>query len=459
MARRADTVTKAFVAAGFCCLGALQGCASYSARPLDPAASARSLQTRSLSDPDLLRFVAANTRPASSPVRWNLAALTAAAMYERADIRIAAGQILAAEAGERTAAEWPNPVLSLSPSYYAALFEPSPWEVGPTITQLIETAGKRSAELARARARSRSAHQQLAVATWALRSEVRTALIELWATRRRLELARAYAAAASAVTGLVSERYQAGAVSAAALTTQQLTGTQAALSLAGAERQDRLATAALATAIGVPVAAIEAAAIDLSEMDRLAPVGDLAPLRQRALAQRPEVLDALARYEAAEATLRLEVARQYPDLSIGPGYQYNQGQQQFILAVSLPLPILNQNQGPIAAARAARDVAAADFDKAQTAVLSQIEAAVADWRASQTEAERTRALLRLTDRTVRLDRAAFKAGQIGRLELAGAELASAQAELGALAASTDERTALGRLEDAFHQPFIGARKR
>jgi outer membrane protein TolC len=459
MARRADMVTKAFVAAGFCCLGALQGCVSYHPRPLDPAASARGLQARGLDEPGLLRFVAANTRPVSSPVRWNLAALTAAAMYERPDMKIAAGQVQAAEAGERTAAEWPNPVLSLGPSYYAALFEPSPWDVGPTITQLIQTAGKRSAEIARARAHSRSARQQLAVATWALRSQVRTALIDLWAARRRLALAQAYDAAARQVTTLVAERYQAGAISAAVLTTQQLTGTQAALSLAGAERQARLAAAALAAAIGVPVAAIEAAPIDLSEIDRLAPVGDLAPLRQRALVQRPEVLDALARYEAAEATLRLEVARQYPDLNIGPGYQYNQGQQQFILAISLPLPILNQNQGPIGAARAARQVAAADFDKAQTAVLGQIETAVADWRASRREAERTHALLRLTGRAVRMDQAAFKAGQIGRLQLAGSELARAQAELGALAAGVDERTALGRLEDAFHQPFIGARER
>jgi len=301
---RADTVRQAFVTAGLCCIGVLQGCASYHARPLDPATSARGLETRSLNDPGLLRFVTANARPA--PVRWNLATLTAAALYERPDTKIAAAQIQVAEAGERTAAEWPNPELSLSPSYYAALFGPSPWEIGPTITQLIQTAGKRSAEIAQARERTRSARQQLAVTVWELRNQVRSALIDLWAARRRLALSRAYAAAARQVTRLVSERYAAGAVSAAAVTAQQLTDTQAALSLVGAERQEHLATAALATAVGVPVAAIEAAPIDLSEMDRLAPVGDLDALRARALTQRPEILDALARYEAAEATLRLE---------------------------------------------------------------------------------------------------------------------------------------------------------
>jgi len=60
---------------------------------------------------------------------------------------------------------------------------------------------------------------------------------------------------------------------------------------------------------------------------------------------------------------------------------------------------------------------------------------------------------------VRTDRTAFEAGQVGRLQLAGSELARAQTELGALAASTDEHAALGRLEDAFHHPFIGTKER
>ena len=279
MARRADRVTNAIVAASLCCLGVLQGCARYQAQPLDPAASARGLQTRSLNDPDLLHFVSVSLHRTASPVRWDLATLTAAAAYERPDTRIAFGQIQAAEAGERTAAEWTNPVLSLSTSYYTALFDPSPWEAGPSISQLIQTAGKRSAAIAEARERTHSARQQLALAAWQFRSQVRSALIDLWTARKRLALARAYNEAAHRVTTLTSERYDAGAVSAAAVGAQRLTDTQAALSLTAAERQEHLAAAGLAAAVGVPVVAIEAARIDLSEMDRLAPVTNLDALR------------------------------------------------------------------------------------------------------------------------------------------------------------------------------------
>src|ERR1700753_1862966 len=139
MGRRADPGTSAILAAILCCLGVLQGCARYQAQPLDPAASAQGLQARSLKDPHLLHFVSTSLRRPGSQVRWDLAALTVAAAYERPDARIAFGQIQAAEAGEHTAAEWTNPVLSLNTSYYTAVFDPSPWEAGPSISQLIQT--------------------------------------------------------------------------------------------------------------------------------------------------------------------------------------------------------------------------------------------------------------------------------------------------------------------------------
>lgn len=85
----------------------LAGCATFHARPLRPEASAAALRQRSLSDPRLLRFVSLQLqRPIEH--RWDLDALTLAALYERPDMPIAATQVEVAEAGEVTAREWPN---------------------------------------------------------------------------------------------------------------------------------------------------------------------------------------------------------------------------------------------------------------------------------------------------------------------------------------------------------------
>ncbi|MCA9298720.1 MAG: TolC family protein, partial [Phycisphaerales bacterium] len=62
-----------------------------------------------------------------------------------------------------------------------------------------------------------------------------------------------------------------------------------------------------------------------------------------------------ASYEVAEQSLRLEVRRQYPDLSIGAGYGRESGEDRLLLGLSIPVPLWNRNQGPIAEAEAARE--------------------------------------------------------------------------------------------------------
>lgn len=445
----------------------VSACAHYDARPLDPEASARALQTRSLDDPELLRFVAADLhRPVPLP-SWDLAALTAAAVYERPDMKIAEDQVAMARAAQTTAAGWPNPVLTLSPTYNfsqnyqiesispsVTAVPTSPWSVGPVISQLIETAGKRPAAIAEAGAQTEAARALLAVAKWQIRSQVRTAFIDLWSARQRLELSRRSAALSDTYAQAISDRYQSGMVSAADLTAAQLGRNQAALALASDQRQEQLAEAALAKALGVPQTAVEGLPIDWGSLAHVEAPGGLAELQHKALIARPDVLAALARYEVSQAALQLAIARQYPDLNIGPGYLYDQSDNKVVLGISLPLPIFNQNQGPIAAARAARHVAAAEFEQVQTTALSQINTAVTDWGASHREAQRARSLLGTAADAEHREALAFKTGAADRLRLIGAELAQVQAELGALSAAIHERTALGQLEDALHHSIL-----
>ena len=59
---------------------------------------------------------------------------------------------------------------------------------------------------------------------------------------------------------------------------------------------------------------------------------------------------ALADYAASQSALQLEIAKQYPDLHLGPGYELDQTDNKWSLGISLDLPILNHNQGPVAEA-------------------------------------------------------------------------------------------------------------
>lgn len=92
---------------------------------------------------------------------------------------------------------------------------------------------------------------------------------------------------------------------------------------------------------------------------------------------RADIRAALAEYAVAQATLQLEIAKQYPDIHLGTGYEYDQGDNKWkLLSLNLELPVFNRNQAPIAEARAKREEAAARFQELQTSVLFRIQEAV-----------------------------------------------------------------------------------
>ena len=429
------------------------GCATYRARPIHPEQSARALATRSLTNPRLRRFLAIETHRRGPP-RWNLETLTLVAIYERPDMPLAVGRLAEAKAGQITAAQLPNPTLSLRPAYNTTTMVPSPWKVGPIVSFLIRAFGVRPALIARARAQTEAARESIASTAWRLRGKVGSALITLWSAQRSTRLANSALAVARRYQAAVAQRYRAGMVSATDLTAAVLAREKALLEAAASERRLRLARIGLATAVGLPGAALRGVSLDLRGIAHPRDPGRLGPLIRAALLKRPGVLAALAHYRAAEATLRLAVARQYPSIDIGPGYRYVQGDNKFMLAVSLPLPILNQNQGPIAQARAARRVAAMEFRSTQARVLAEIERAQTDWRASAAEARSARQVCESAGAVLARRRAQFAAGQISRLRLLGTEATYIATEQGALAASVHKRVALGELEAALHHPFL-----
>ncbi len=430
----------------------LAGCASYTPRPLHPRRSASALRRRSLSDPRLLRFLALEQHR-SDPPRWDLATLSLVAVYERPDMPIARARLGEARAGELTASELPNPTLSIAPTYDATSHG---WKAGPLIDFLLGPYGARPARMARAQARIDEARQRIAITAWGLRARVRGALIELWSSRAALRLAGQRVTLAAHYRDALAERLRAGMASASAVSAATLAWQRAELRLAEDRRRARLASAALAAALAVPDSALEGVRVDLRDIAHPRPPGRLRGLVRAALVSRPDVLQALAHYQAAQDALRLAVAQQYPWFEIGPGYHYDQGDNKFIVSISLPLPLLNRNQGPIAQARAARRLAAEQFLAVQARALAGIDRARADWHASESELQRARRLRAAAASQLSRQRERFAAGGIGRLRLLGAEQAFVQARQFTLAASLHQRRALGALESALYHPFLVA---
>ena len=86
----------------------------------------------------------------------------------------------------------------------------------------------------------------------------------------------------------------------------------------------------------MPLAALDRVVFDdpLARPRPAVTVEELADARRESLRSRSDVLAALARYEATQTALQLEVARQYPDFHVGPGYQYDLGENKWSVALS-----------------------------------------------------------------------------------------------------------------------------
>jgi outer membrane protein TolC len=185
------------------------------------------------------------------------------------------------------------------------------------------------------------------------------------------------------------------------------------------------------------------------------PADDLtsAEARRAALQSRSDILTALADYAAAEAGLRLQIAKQFPDVHFNPGYQFDQGDNKWSLGISVELPVLNQNQGPIAEAQARRRLAAAKFTALQAQVIGEIDRAVAGWHATRGQKKTGDAVLAASQKQIQSVQAQVQTGAADQLDLLNSFLESNGASLVQLENEARLQRAVSALEDAVHRPM------
>ena len=102
-------------------------------------------------------------------------------------------------------------------------------------------------------------------------------------------------------------------------------------------------------------------------------------VQQSGLLNRLDIQRSLLEYAAAEARLQLEIARQYPDIQLNPGYDFDEGHHKFTFGPTFPVPVWNRNSGPIAQAAAMRSEAEARFLALQSQVIGEMEQSLAGY--------------------------------------------------------------------------------
>lgn len=435
----------------------LGACAHYQPRPIALPSTAAELDARSLFGPELARAAATSRRsPSWPPERWDLQALTAAALVYNPDLESARASWAVARAGLVTAGQHPNPAVGGAGPGFNTTTDPNtvtPWILTLDLDFTIETAGKRGIRIARATRLSDAARFQVAAMAWRVRAGVREALLDVFSAARSAAVLAQQRAIQEANLVLFQRQLDAGAISTFDMAQARLLRDSIRLAQADAERQRQDARARLATAVGVPLSALDGIELGFDAFTNVPAEIPGAAARRQALVNRADILGALSAYDAAQASLQLEIARQYPDVHLGPGYQMDQADNKWTLLL-FPgfLPVFHRNQGPIAEAEARRAEAAAQVTSVQARVIGAVDRALTGYRAAiatLSVAERSLDEVRTLEQVAETQLAA---GEISQLDLGVIRVELAARELSRLQALVEAQRMLGTIEDAMQRP-------
>lgn len=431
------------------------GCVKYRARPLSAPVIEDQYRARSIDTEAIHKFVQSAGWKQWPPAVLDLNALTLIADYYSPDLDLARSQIRIADAAIRTAGARINPTLSADGGYSGQPDAHPIYAISPGFT--IETAGKRGYRILQAEKDADASRLSFTEAQWLLWSRVRSALLDYLLAQRRFNLLKGETDLRTEISEMLEKRLAVGAASQPEVDVYrvELLRVEAALQAASGDATQK--RVALTTAAGVPPEALVNWNVEYTGLDTPPTEISLSlhTVQRAGLLHRIDVRRTLVEYAAADAALRLEIARQYPDVQLTPTYGFEEGFARYTFSTVLStLPVFNRNQGPIEAAEARREQVEARFRALQSQAIGEMvralalyQSALKEWRQ---ESERVSTLQREREQAARR---ALEVGQGDRLSLALAQLETNTAALAQLDALIRAQTALGALESSVQQPL------
>lgn len=444
-----------------CTMPLLVGCISFTAKPLDPVAQITAFESRRLDSPGVRNYIEHKLGHEIThwpPKSWDITTLMPVAYFYHPDLSVAEATLAVSQSAIVTASEIPNPTFGISSQFNTDQFQNgSSKEFGFSFGIPIETAGKRGYRIEQAQHLFEGRRLGVMMTAWNVRTRLRSRLVEHLLAIRNLEAVKAEQMARAEIVGMLETRFALGDVPSQDVEVARIAFNQTALNIHVAEGRIQDTRVTLADAIGIPVSALTGAEIIHPNLERPTPFADIPVevVRREALLNRLDLRRALVDYAGSDAALKLEIAKQYPDLRLGPGYSWDAASVSWSLAMSFVLPILNQNQGAIAEATARRELAAENFSALQKAVVAQVDGALAQYRAAGQEYEAAKQLVERVEGRQRDVEALFAAGELDRSAVVSAQVETAVARRARSDALLKTQNALGTLETAVQRPLDG----
>ena len=253
--------------------------------------------------------------------------------------------VRAADARVLQARLFPNPESSMATEDIGGFNEESTLQLG----QLVELGGKRTARIGEAKAGRALAEFDYEEKKRAVFLETHDAFIRVLAAQRRVEVNEKVVALYEEVLPDIRRRIEAGRTSALEETRSNVAIASAQIVLEQARQDLQTARYRLAAQWGAKKPRFNVA---VGNLDEAPPVASLSTLSAR-LPDHPRLARFTAEFAKREAILKGEQAKAVPNVTLGAGAKHygDNNTTGLLLGLSVPLPLLNRNQGAIRAAR------------------------------------------------------------------------------------------------------------
>lgn len=434
----------------------------YVAKPIQPqASSAKVFAKDPLSAAFNAYLIKQGYKSEDLPFKsWGIDELTASALYHHTKLDVAKAQLALANVQLETAGQKQNPTLngSLARSNQANQ-DIRPWAYGLNVEIPIETAGKRAIRIEEAQHLQEVARIDVADAAWQLRSQLAKELLRYHENSARQQLLQQEVSKHGEIINMLEKRVAVGSLSNTEVLSSKLLLQSAKNTLTAEQAKSQQILASLAANAGLshekfmqlPIKPLEVES-SLSKQTELLNANEFKNLQEKALLNRLDIRRSLAKYASAEAKIKLEVAKQTPDISITPGFIFEFGDKIWSLGFSSLLNLLNKNQTLIAEATQLREIEGAQFEALQANVIGDLGIANARFAAAQENLNQAKLQQSAQQTYMQKLTKQFNAGALDRLELAQAALQNQLINTQVLALQFEALNAANDIQDLLQMP-------
>ncbi|MCU1328238.1 MAG: outer membrane protein [Bryobacterales bacterium] len=361
-------------------------------------------------------------------------------------LRVAAAIGEGARAAVTTARARPNPDFNYVTGRQH-LLQPSAAAGGQQhfgVAQLIELPSVRQARLNVAEIGRESTDYLLAETQLALRGAVKQAFYQALRRRQEIAMAEESRRIVEDLERRIRIQVQVGEAARLELIRAETEVNAANAQLRGAQLRLTTAVAQLRALLGLP------ATEDITLDGTLSPALDLpafADLRNAALATHPALARLRTEVRRARAILNNEETLRKPQPTLLSEYERQPDNHYWRVGVSIPLPLANRRQGPIAEAAAGISQATASTSAFELEITSQLERAYGEYQvASQQLRAYEDGSLREAEAALAAAETAYRLGERGILEVLDAQRVLRSIRFDYLNAQFDRQSARIELE-------------